>query len=143
MFCNHRTHFDCITKWFDTNQSQNYFLRKCIVSRQPALPLMRDSWPMTHEESSLCETLIMYACRTGDLATLNKHLSINSSIAHERSDTNKNITLLHISAKNDHDNCLNVLLDNHFSVDSVMQDGCHVFVSLRPIWPILTVCKPC
>lgn len=67
------------------------------------------------DNSSYCEPLALYACRTGDLATLRRQLLSEPAIARRRylcPVSQNEITLLSVAAREGHSDCLQVLIDH-------------------------------
>ncbi len=80
----HVFHLECITKWLDSEQQaeKSLNLRECSQCKQPLLPLIPlGGSHVLDEESPYCESLMLHACRTGNLTTLNWLLAEDETLA--------------------------------------------------------------
>ncbi|WP_257294567.1 hypothetical protein [Endozoicomonas sp. YOMI1] len=77
-------HLECITRWLDSEQQKVRRLdqRQCSECMEPALPLIRlGGKSVLDDESPYCESLMLNACRTGNLKTLKMLLAEDETLA--------------------------------------------------------------
>lgn len=112
-FCNppHYFHLDCIASTFDRLLHQN---RRCQTCNNQPFPLVRLSGVRPNETSPYCESLATHACRTGNLAELQKLMEQDPGMVVRpchyptmQSDT----TLLSIAASFGQIECLKALIN--------------------------------
>ncbi|WP_257264753.1 ankyrin repeat domain-containing protein [Endozoicomonas sp. ONNA2] len=125
----HVFHLECITTWFDGEQQLNKRLdeRECGHCKQPALPLASLNENQSLEnESPYCESLVLQACRTGDLKTLGRLLADDASLAIRtcRSAlTGQPVYPLTIAIESGQIDCARVLIDHKADVNAADQQG--------------------
>lgn len=108
----HYYHLDCITPKID---ALAHCCRRCSICDGRPLPLVRLSGVRLNEESSYCESLATYACRTGDLVQLKQLLADDADMPQRRylyPTEQFDSTLLSIAARFGQIHCLQALINS-------------------------------
>ncbi|WP_422460759.1 ankyrin repeat domain-containing protein [Endozoicomonas sp. ALB115] len=125
----HVFHLKCFTQWVESEQQAaiNLDQRQCTQCLQPALPLIRlDGESVLDDESHYCESMMLNACRTGNLGNLKMLLREDEALAkrtYRSALTGHPEHPLTVAINYGHTDCVRALIDSHADVNAANHNG--------------------